>query len=242
MKRTYLKWYSPALDKDMEVLIFGHAGDSVLFFPTRSARFYDYENWRIIEAMIDKIESGQLQVYCVDSVDNEAFYCGNCHPIERIQRHLAYERYILNEVIPFIGLNNPGSAVISAGCSMGAYHAVNIAFRYPHLFKKVVGMSGRYDLTYEMGNFRDLLGGFYNEDIYFNMPNQFMANLGDEDLLNQIRELDIIIAIGETDAFLENNKSLSEILNNKGIQNFLFVWEEEAHRPRYWRQMVKLYL
>jgi esterase/lipase superfamily enzyme len=242
MKRTYLKWFSPALGKEMEVLIFGHTGTSVLFFPTRGARFFDYENWRVIEALRHKIEAGQLQIYCVDSVDSESFYNFDIHPTDRIKRHLQYERYILNEVIPFIKLNNTGSSIISAGCSMGAYHAVNIAFRHPQLFVKVLGMSGRYDLTHATGSFVDLLSGFQNEDVYYITPSQFVPNLTDQRILNQYRKMEIILVIGEEDAFLNNNKHLHAILLQKGVPNSLFIWHEEAHRARYWRRMVQLYL
>src|SRR3954470_24503536 len=146
MNREYHKWFSPELKRDMELLVFGHAGTPVLFFPTRTARFYDYENWKVIDAISGKIDNGNLQVYCVDSIDIETFYCACSHPSQRILRHLQYERYILDEVIPFIKSNNPNDSLISAGCSLGAYHAVNLALRYPHLFCKVVAMSGRYDL------------------------------------------------------------------------------------------------
>ncbi|GAA4315809.1 esterase family protein [Mucilaginibacter gynuensis] len=241
MKREYHKWFSTSLRKNMELLIFGHGGVSVLFFPTRMARFYDYENWKVIEALRPRIEAGELQVYCVDSIDQESFYNLNIPPRERIRRHIQYEGYIVNEVIPFIDEINTGSSVISAGCSMGAYHAVNLAFKHPQLFCKVVGMSGRYDVSQPIKMFRDLLDGYHNEDIYFNMPNQYISNLYDEALINQIRKLDIIIAVGEEDAFLDDNRYLSSELSKKGINNSLYIWNEEAHRPKYWRHMVQLY-
>ena len=43
MHREYHKQFSQHLQRDMELLIFGHGGRAVLFFPTRMARFYDYE-------------------------------------------------------------------------------------------------------------------------------------------------------------------------------------------------------
>jgi len=241
MKREYHKWFSPSLQRYMELLVFGHGGASVLFFPTRTARFYDYEDWKIIAALEDKINAGHIQVYCVDSIDSESFYNEYSHPHFRIERHLQYEQYILQEVIPLVNNINPGSAIVSAGCSMGAYHAVNFAFKHPHLFTKVVGMSGRYDITQSMGNFRDLLDGYRDENVYFNMPNQFLNNLHSDDIISAIKKLEIILAVGEEDAFLEDNKYLSTILAGKGIQNSLFIWREEAHQARYWRKMVQLY-
>ena len=58
MKREYHCWWSPRLHRDMELLIFGHAGAKVLVFPTRFARFYEYENLRIVDSIRDKIEGG----------------------------------------------------------------------------------------------------------------------------------------------------------------------------------------
>ncbi len=37
MNREYLRWFSPSLQRDMEMLVFGHAGARVLVFPTSMA-------------------------------------------------------------------------------------------------------------------------------------------------------------------------------------------------------------
>jgi esterase/lipase superfamily enzyme len=91
-----------------------------------SARFYDYENWRIVDAIQDKIENGLLQLFCVDSIDSKSFYA-NTHPSKRINKHLQYEKHILNEVVPFIKNKKTDQSLVAAGCSLGGYHAVNIA-------------------------------------------------------------------------------------------------------------------
>lgn len=241
MKREYHKWYSSNLEKDMELLIFGHSGAKVLFFPPRMGRFYDYENWKVIAALEDKIKNGDLQVFCVDSVDLESFYNSFAHPGYRIYRHIQYEKYVIEEVLPLANLINKNDNVISAGCSLGAYHAVNVAMRHPELFCKVVGMSGRYDLTKSKEYFRDLLSNFHNDFVYFNMPNQYLKNLEDPNLIQQIAKMDIILIVGKEDPFLESNYILSNILKEKGISHQLFEWDERAHKARYWRKMVKIY-
>lgn len=242
MNREYHKWYSERLQRDMELLIFGHAGKAVLFFPTRMARFYDYENWKIVEALRDRINNGELQLFCVDSVDAESFYNRWAHPSERINRHLQYEQYIINEVVPLMHDKNQGDYFEVAGCSMGAYHALNLAMKYPCLFRKVVGMSGRYDLTKNLRDFNDLFDGYHSLDVYFNMPRQFLTHLCDESTLSAIRNMEIILAIGQDDAFLTNNQEFSALLWEKAVNNQLYLWENEAHKPYYWRQMVQLYL
>lgn len=242
MRREYHEWVSTALSRPMQLLVFGEAGARVLFFPTRKARFYDYENWGVVEALQPKIEGGLLQLYCVDSLDAESLYCLDKPPAERIQRHLQYEQYILREVLPMTQANNPNTALIAAGCSMGAYHAVNLSFRHPHLFHKVVGMSGRYDLTQAMATFPDLFQGYVDEEVYLNTPNRYIPNLADSFYLEQLRRLEITLAIGADDAFLQDNLFLSEQLQSKGISNHLHIWEGEAHNPLAWRHMVDLYL
>ena len=226
----------------MELLVFGHGGKPVLFFPTRMARFFDYENWGIVGAVADRIENGELQLFCVDSVDAESFYNCCAHPANRVYRHIQYDQYIVHEVLPFIKSKNAIGKMVVAGCSMGAYHAANIALKYPKLFNKVVCMSGRYDLTRSVDYFRDLFDGFHNQDIYFNMPRQFMANMYHDGLLQPIRELEITLVIGQTDPFIHDNYEFSHLLDEKRVPHHLYIWDGFAHRPRYWRQMVGLYL
>jgi len=242
MNREYHRWYSNHLGRDMELLAFGHAGRAVLFFPPRMGRFYDYENWGVVASLAGRINDGELQLFCVDSIDEESFYNGWSHPDARINRHLQYEQYILCEVLPLMNTKKPDNDFEAAGCSMGAYHAANIALKHPHLFNKLVCMSGRYDLTRSVQCFRDLFDGYHNENIYFNMPRQFVANMHDECLLANIRQLDMLLAIGETDPFKNDNYEFSELLGWKGIRHQFHTWHGYAHTPRSWRKMVQLYL
>ena len=242
MKREYHKWYSPSLQREMELLVFGEGGEPILFFPTRTAHFYDYEDWRVIDALRRKIESRQIQVYCLDSIDKESFYARNVPPSDRILRHLQYEQYLLREVVPLVRQNNPFPTLVAAGCSLGAYHAANLAFKYPTLFHKIVGLSGRYDLTTSMPYFDDLFEGYRDENIYYNMPGQFIPNLYDPQLIQLLKGLEIVFVVGEQDVFLENNQALSNALWSKGIWNALHLWDGESHKARYWRHMVQLYL
>ncbi|MEJ7609377.1 MAG: esterase, partial [Bryobacteraceae bacterium] len=79
----------------MELLVFGHGGARVLVFPTRQGRFYDYENWGLVAALQNSVDRGQLQLFCVDSVDSETLYCRSCAPHAKVARHAQFEQYIL---------------------------------------------------------------------------------------------------------------------------------------------------
>src|SRR5262245_59805123 len=101
MRREYHRWHSPSLGRDMEVLVFGHAGSRVLVFPTSMGRFFDWENRGMISAIGEQVERGALQFYCVDSVDAESWYAEDKPPAERVARHVQYDRYLADEVVPF---------------------------------------------------------------------------------------------------------------------------------------------
>jgi esterase/lipase superfamily enzyme len=242
MNREYHKWRSDKLQRDMELLVFGHAGAKVLVFPTRRGRFYEYENMGMVRVLSDKIQQGYLQLYCVDSVDTESFYCQHAPPAHRIQRHIAFEDYILNEVMPFMASKNSHECTISHGLSLGAFHATNIALRHPQLFKKLVAFSGRYDLTLTVECFHDLLDGFYNDDVYFHTPSHFLPNLECDIHLANLRAMDITIVIGNEDPFVQNNRHLSSILRQKGIGHQFIEWDGRAHSGSYWRRMAAIYI
>jgi esterase/lipase superfamily enzyme len=183
-----------------------------------------------------------LQLFCVDSVDSESIYNKYAPPQNRIGRHNQYEQYILKEVLPFTQQLNPQPFLIAHGCSLGAYHAVNIAFRHPHLFGKVVALSGRYDIAAPAAGFRGLFDDYYNEDIYFHNPNHYLPNLQNEAILAELRRLEIVLVIGTEDPFLNSNLVLSEILKSKGVSHELYIWDGRAHEAVHWQKMVQLYL
>lgn len=242
MRRTYHSWSSLSLNRQMEMIIFGDRGARVIVFPTRVGRFFDYENWRIAASIADKIRDGYLQLFCLDSIDAESLYCDWMNPADRMRRHLDYERYVLEEVIPFSENLNPSPWLIAHGCSLGAYHAMNIGLKHPERFQKIVAFSGRYDLTQHIGGYRDLFDGYYDESIYYNIPNHYVANMHDGKQLDKNRRQEIIFTIGRDDALLDNNRDLSQKLWDKGIWHRFDIWDEEAHRARYWRKMAPIYL
>ena len=242
MRRQYHKWFSHNLGRDMEILVFGHAGAKVLVFPTREGRFYDYENWGLVNALRGPLDGGHIRLFCVDGVDSESLYCKSAPPPARVGRHRLYERYILEEAIPFLLSENGVPCLIAHGCSIGAYHAMSLALRHPSLFAKVVALSGRYDLTRPIGPFEDLFSGHYDQDVYFITPNHFLPNLEDPGFLDPIRRMDITLAVGEQDPFHESNRVLSRSLADKGVRHRLDIWHGEAHCAKHWREMVQHYL
>jgi esterase/lipase superfamily enzyme len=236
MNREYHKWYSHRLGRDMELLVFGHAGVPVIVFPTSGGRFYEFEDRRMVAALGGRIDDGHVQLYCVDSVDMESWYNRNVPPRWRIARHMQFEDYLLNEVVQLIRLKNGDSHLVSLGCSFGGYHAVNIALNHPDLFTGFLSMSGAYDL-------KKFLNGYFDQDCYFNLPLDYLPNLGDPWFLDRYSRNTYILGTGWDDQCLGQNQLLDRIMSDKWIPHKLYIWDTyNSHDWPTWERMVQHYL
>jgi len=243
MNREYHKWHSANLNRDMELLVFGHAGARVLVFPTSCGRFYDWENREMIQTLSHHIDQGWIQLICVDSVDAESWWNMAAHPKDKAIRHLAYHKYIIEEVLPFTEAKNKNPFVIALGASMGAYHAINIAFRFPQCFNRCIGMSGPYDFAqmsvpYSVFNW---VFDYYDDNINQCNPVPLIKN-SSSDQIEKIKKLEIIFPIGRTDPLLGSNEQLAEALAQKDIGHTFLIWDGFAHDWPFWQQMVLLYI
>ncbi len=236
MDREYRKWSSSRLGREMELLVFGHAGLPVLAFPTSGGRFYEFEDRGLIAALSGKIEAGRMQVFCVDSVNTESWYNRQTPPRRRIERHMQYEDYLMHEVAPLVRQKNADPRLVAVGCSLGGYHAVNIALRHPDVFTGFLSMSGAFDLT-------SFLGGYYDQDCYYNLPTHYLANLDDPWYLDRFARSTYILATGWDDHCLAQNQNLDRILSEKRIPHQLYTWDTyNSHDWPTWARMVREYL
>ncbi|MEM8530840.1 MAG: alpha/beta hydrolase-fold protein [Chloroflexota bacterium] len=235
MHRAYHRWDSPILERPMELLIYGHAGAPMIVFPTSQGRFYQYEDSGMVGALYHHIRQGWIQLICVDSIDSESWYCDWAHPRGRLYRHDQYERYILEEVVPFIQNQNSNPFLMTHGCSFGASHALLIALRHPTYFRRVLAFAGYYDMSH-------FLDGYYDQEVYFHNPIDFVTGLQEGQLVRDIRQLDIIMAIGRDDQAAWTNHLLSTALWNKGIWHAMRWWDGWAHDWPYWHEMIQLYV
>lgn len=235
MNREYHSWYSPSLGRDMELLIFGHAGARVLVFPTSMGRFFQWEDSGMITALHEQLENGALQLFCVDSVDGESWYAEERPPADRAWRHVQYDAYLLNEVLPFTQQRNSNPFLITTGASFGAYHAVNFALRYPYLVSRTIGLSGVYDI-------KRFTGGYSDNNVYFNNPCDFIKNEHEPERLEALRHVDIILAVGREDSLCSSSETLSGILWSKNIWNALRIWDGWSHDWPWWQRMIRMYI
>ena len=166
----------------------------------------------------------------------ESWYNKSIHPRDRVLRHLQYENYLIQEVIPFIRSRNPSRDLALTGCSFGGYHTVNFALRHPDLVTHAVSMGGAFDI-------HQFLDGYYDDNCYFNCPPDFLPNLSDEWYLGRYRSSTrLVMAAGERDICLEENLRLGRIMVSKQIPHSLDVWGDGAgHDWPWWQSMARVF-
>jgi esterase/lipase superfamily enzyme len=238
MKREYHRWHSPRLGIELGVVVYGHWGPPLMGFPTSAGDEWELENQGMIGALGDFIDAGTIKFFSVNSVNHHGLYNRGAHPFHRSYMQVMFDEYVREEVVPFIWDNCKSSVAISTmGASFGAYHAANTLFKHPDVFKRCFAMSGVYDVK----NFMD---GLYDDNFYFNNPVDYLSNLSDPWLLDQLASCDIHIITG-TGPWEKSGPSyrLSEILWSKGIRHSLDDWGPEGgHDWPYWKREMREYV
>ena len=235
MHREHARWFSPALQRDMDLLIFGHAGARVIVFPSSMGKFFEWEDQGMIGALRHQLESGWLQLYCVDSVDADSWYAKWKHPHDRAEYHARYDAYVRDEVLPLSQHRNGNPFLMTTGASFGAYHAMSFGLRYPHLVGRIIGLSGLYDI-------REMTDGYSDGLVYAYNPADFIANEHEAWRLEALHAQDIIMAIGRDDPMVGNNEWMSGRLWSRNIWHALRLWDGWAHDWPYWREMILHYV
>ncbi len=233
MRRDYVRWFSPSLHRDMELLAYGERGFPIVVFPTSGGRFHEYEDRGMIHALSSKIDRGELQVFCVDSVDRESWYNGWAHPADKLHRQNAFDAYLTVEFAPFVRQRTSWSQLGSTGCSFGGYHAINFALRHPDLVPYAVSMSGAFDIP------KRFLQGYYDQNAYFHSPLDNLPNLADGWFLEQYRRSYYVLATGNGDPLFDQSVKLAHLMGSKNIPHLLDVWEGFGHDWPWWQQMAQ---
>jgi esterase/lipase superfamily enzyme len=183
----------------------------------------------------EHIEKGWITLFCLDQNHDDSWYNKDIPPRERARRHLAYDAYLREELLPFSLEVSDNQFVIAAGASFGAYHAMSFALRNPALVNRIVGMSGKYDIS-------KMADGSPDDLVYKCSPQAFIPNEWQLERLDAMRRQDIIMAIGRGDPAYEDNVTLSGSLWAKGIGNALRVWNGHAHDWPWWEKMIVKYV
>ncbi len=240
MRKFVDGWHSDRLARQMEIVTYGHYGIPLLMFPTAAADYLEYERFLLIDAIAPFIDSGKVKVFSINSINSEAWLNRQAHPRDAAARQQQYNGYITEEVVPYIWSSCQGrTGIITTGASLGAFHCANQVFRRPDLFDGMIAMSGSYDI-------RDYYhGDYYDENVYFNNPVDYLPNLNDAVNLPALRQKSHLHILTGQGAYenADASRRLAGILAEKGIPHELDIWGYDMpHDWPTWRAMLPHYL
>jgi esterase/lipase superfamily enzyme len=217
----------------MELLAFGHAGPPMIVFQL-DGRVLRVRRPRHDRALADKLEHGQLRLFLRVVGRQRELVLQEDSPAHRVERHLHYEDYVLNEAVPLIKHLTRQDAIGVTGCSFGAYHAMALALRNPvHLH--VVRDDGRRVRRVAV------LDGYFDEDCYFLNPPSFLPGLADPYYLDQFRRNKWVLVTGDHDICRAPNEQSRRCCTPRASPQPARL-ERLKHDWPYWRPMAAAYL
>ncbi len=244
MEREQAEIDAPGLDRPGTVIRYGHYGRPVLAFPSEQGRAWDYETNGMVGAVADLVEAGRVKLYCVDSFDHLSWADRSSPLEERSRQHQAYESWICDQVMAAVAADSPGAGdAVVTGCSLGAYHAVNLTLKRGDLFPVAIGLSGNYDPAQWRA------WGERGDATYFNDPTSYVPHLGGDHLQWLRERVFVLLVVGqgawETDptGALPSTRHLAGLLADKGIPHELDLWGHDvAHDWPWWQRQIAHHL
>ncbi len=241
MKRRHEMIESPAMGRRMHVWAFGHWGAPLLVFPSAAGFAHEWDRQGMVEVLAPLINGGKLKLYCPESNVSQSWTDRETDPRLRIGRHLAYEQFILSDLVPAIrhDCNNSEVRIATSGASLGAFYAANFALKHPETFHYALCLSGRYDTSY-------FTGGFSNTDIYFNNPMAYVPNLEAEHLARVVDHTHLTLVCGQgqwEEGCIEETQAFARILEAKGIAHYRDIWGHDvSHDWIWWQRQAWMHL
>ena len=175
-----------------DLIAYGHYGRPLLVFASEQGRAWDFENNGMVAAVAGLVDAGRVKLYCIDSGDGASWSDRSVPTEERARRHGWYEQWVLDAVVPWIRSDCGGTVEIATfGCSLGAYHAANVALRHADVFPLALCFSGNYDPSSWHG------WGDLGDATYFQNPMSYVPNLGGGHLDWLRSQVSLLLVVGQ---------------------------------------------
>lgn len=230
---------SQHMERKLYLWQYGDFGRPVLVFPSASGMAHEWESKGVVEQLAPLLNAGKLKLYCVESNVSEAWTKKEADPAWRLGRHQAYERFVYEELVPFIqdDCRTPGIPLGATGTSLGAFYALNAALKRPEVFRYALCMSGRY----EMSSFNPV----QSAEMYFQNPLQYLPNLDGAalDRVKQLVHIDLVCGRGPwEDGNWQETQAVAHLLERKGVSARLDLWGKDTdHDWPWWRRQARMY-
>ena len=137
MRRDHYQLDSPPLGRRIHLWVYGHFGQPIVVFPSAAGFAHEWEAQGMVASLAPLLDGGRIKLYCPESNVSEAWTRQDADPAWRIQRHLAYERFVLETLVPAVRADCRSETLplATAGCSFGGFYAANFALKQPETFR-----------------------------------------------------------------------------------------------------------
>lgn len=231
MQEKYIKFYSHVLGRDMDLLVSGHWGYPILMFPTSMGNYLQNRDFGLINSIAPLIEAGKIKTYNIDSIDFQSFYAKDLPANVKIHNYNLYTIFLKEELVPAIQRECNVHRIAVAGASFGGFHCTNFAFKYPDLVSHCFSMSGSF-------NIKSFMKGYYDDNVYFNNPVDFMPNAESW----KYNHMSIVLGTSDWDICRQDNIEMSRMLANKGINHWYDEKKWANHDWPLWNMMFPEYV
>ena len=228
---------SSILGEDMHVIAYGKKGLPVVVFPTQGQAPESLEEVGVIDELSDYLDSGTIQLFCTETVDNET-WGGTGDPAERAKRQETYYHYVVDELVPLVAKMSKSTArPLALGFDAGATQASIVALRRPDLFQGCVCLSGCYDA-------RRYFGDWMDATLYDNTPCAFLSQMPvDHPYVAVYNQRQLLFCTGqeasEADS-LRSTHEMGEQLARLGVDVWCDYWGADVTHT--WKKQLRYFL
>lgn len=231
---------SPDLGRRVHLWSFGEVGEPLVVFPSNAGVAHEWKQGGMIDALGPLLAQGRVKIYCPETNVSRSF-SGEGSVGHRMAHHLAYERFVVNTLVPFIreDCRMPEARMVATGCSVGALYSALFVLKHPETFQQALCLSG----TYRGSKF---FGGHSSEDVYLNDPLAFLPNLGGPALERVRRQVHLTLVVGRgahEHGCIDETAEMGALLKRKGISNHVAFWgHDSSHTYPWWQKQARHYL
>ena len=240
MDKKMVVRHSEILGEDLDVIVYGSAGQPVMAFAPLGQRPENLEEVGLVDELADYLDAGVIQLFCVSNVDGES-WGSDGYAVERAARQEAYYQAVCEELVPLVAeVSGSDARPLALGFDMGATHAAIFALRRPDLFQGCVCLSGVYDASRFFGDWMDAT-------LYDNTPCAFLPNMPtDHPYIALYNQRQLLFCCGQEPSEAESLRTTREIdaqLQRLGVVAWCDYWGGDvSHTWFWWKKQVRYFM
>lgn len=240
MDKKMVVRHSEILGEDLDVIVYGTAGQPVMAFAPLGQRPESLEEVGLVDELSDYLDAGVIQLFSVSNVDGES-WGSDGYAVERAARQEAYYQAVCEEIVPLVAeVSGSDARPLALGFDLGATHAAVFALRRPDLFQGCVCLSGTYDASRYFGDWMDAT-------LYDNTPCAFLPNMPtDHPYIALYNQRQLLFCCGQEGSEAESLRTTREIdaqLQRLGVEAWCDYWGGDvSHTWFWWKKQIRYFM